>query len=179
MVVDIDIKQVIRTVDDFPKPGIKFLDVAAIFENPLAFRKTVNWLKSLISKHSIDHIIAIDARGFVWGGAVANELMMPLHIARKPGKLPGAVVTKEYSLEYGTASLSMLKNAPIHGKVIVIDDILATGGTLNAVGELLAENWNIPFSNQVHSVIAGLDFLPGKEMLTNKGFIVESMINYQ
>ena len=73
----------------------------------------------------------------------------------------------------------MLKDATISGKVLVIDDILATGGTLNAVGELLEENWGILPEQQVHAVIANLDFLPGKEILTNKGYRVESMVNYQ
>lgn len=174
-----DIKQIIRIVNDFPTPGIKFLDVAAIFENPAAFRETVKWLSKITVQHDIWNIVAVDARGFVWGGAIANELSIPLHIARKPGKLPGAVVTKTYNTEYSTASLSMLKDATISGKVLVIDDILATGGTLNAVGELLEENWGILPEQQVHAVIANLDFLPGKEILTNKGYRVESMVNYQ
>ena len=176
--MDIDIKKVIRTVDDFPKPGVKFLDVAAILEQPDAFRKTVNWFSKLVARYEIEHIVAIDARGFIWGGAVANDMFTPLHIARKPGKLPGEVVTKEYALEYGTASLCLLKNAPLDGKVMIIDDILATGGTLNAVGELLNDHWQIKPEQQLHAVVAGLDFLPGKEFLTNKGYIVENMVSY-
>ena len=173
-----DLKQIIRTVDDFPKPGVKFLDVTSILENPEAFRRTVNWLIKLAAIYQIESIVAIDARGFIWGGAIANELRCPLHLARKPGKLPGNIVTNTYDTEYSTASLSMLKDVKIKGPVLVIDDILATGGTLNAVGEILESEFNIKPKNQVHAVIANLDFLPGKKFLTSKGYIVENLLNF-
>lgn len=173
-----DLKQIIRTVDDFPKPGVKFLDVASILENPEAFRRTINWLIKLAAVYQIESVVAIDARGFVWGGAVANELRCPLHLARKPGKLPGNIVTNTYDTEYSTASLSMLKDVKIKGPVLVIDDILATGGTLNAVGELLDTEFDIPTNKQIHAVIANLNFLPGKKFLTDKGFIVEHLLNF-
>ena len=173
-----DLKQIIRTVDDFPKPGVKFLDVTSILENPEAFRRTVNWLIKLAAIYQIESIVAIDARGFIWGGAIANELRCPLHLARKPGKLPGNVITQTYDTEYSTASLSMLKDVKVKGPVLVIDDILATGGTLNAVGKLLELEFNIKPDNQVHAVIANLDFLPGKKFLTNNGYIVEHLINF-
>ena len=173
-----DLKQVIRTVDDFPKPGVKFLDVTSILENPEAFRRTINWLIKLAAIHQIESIVAIDARGFIWGGAIANELRCPLHLARKPGKLPGNIVTNTYDTEYSTASLSMLKDVKIKGPVMVIDDILATGGTLNAVGKLLESEFNILPENQIHAVIANLDFLPGKKFLTDKGFVVEHLLNF-
>jgi adenine phosphoribosyltransferase len=173
-----DLKQVIRTVDDFPKPGVKFLDITSILENPEAFRRTVNWLIKVAAIYQIESIIAIDARGFIWGGAIASELQIPLHLARKPGKLPGNVITQTYDTEYSTASLSMLKDVKVKGPVLVIDDILATGGTLNAVGKLLELEFNIKPNNQVHAVIANLDFLPGKKFLTNNGYIVEHLINF-
>lgn len=173
-----DLKQIIRTVDDFPKPGVKFLDVTSILENPEAFRRTVNWLIKLAAIHQIESIVAIDARGFIWGGAVANELHCPLHLARKPGKLPGNVVTQTYDTEYSTASLSMLKDVKVKGPVLVIDDILATGGTLNAVGQILESEFNIKPKNQIHTVIANLEFLPGKQFLTSKGYTVEHLLNF-
>jgi adenine phosphoribosyltransferase len=173
-----DLKNIIRTVDDFPKPGIKFLDVTSILENPEAFRRTVNWLIKLAAVHDIESIVAIDARGFIWGGALANEIRCPLHIARKPGKLPGNVVTYTYDTEYSSASLSMIKDSTIKGPVLVIDDILATGGTLNAVGELLNKEFQIPPNKQIHAVIANLDFLPGKKFLSDKGYKVEHLLEY-
>jgi len=173
-----DLKQVIRTVDNFPKPGIQFLDVTSILENPEAFRRTVNWLIKLAAVHQIESIVAIDARGFIWGGAVASELQIPLYLARKPGKLPGNVIIQTYDTEYSTASLSMLKNVYIQGPVLVIDDILATGGTLNAVGKLLEAGWKIKPDDQIHAVIANLDFLLGKKFLTDQGYIVEHLLNF-
>jgi adenine phosphoribosyltransferase len=173
-----DLKNIIRTVDDFPKPGIQFLDVTSILENPEAFRRTVNWFIKIAAIHQIESIVAIDARGFIWGGAVANELRCPLHLARKPGKLPGNIVTHTYDTEYSTASLSMLKDIKIKGPVMIIDDILATGGTLNAVGKMLHQEFQIKPKDQIHTVIANLDFLPGKKFLTNKGYIVEHLLNF-
>jgi len=173
-----DLKNIIRTVDDFPKPGVKFLDVTSLLENPEAFKRTVNWLIKVAAVHKIESIVAIDARGFIWGGAVANELRCPLHLARKPGKLPGNVVTHTYNTEYSSASLSMLKDIKIQGPVLIIDDILATGGTLNAVGEMLDQEFQIKAKDQVHAVIANLDFLPGKKFLTDKGYSVQHLLNF-
>jgi len=173
-----DLKQVIRTVDDFPTPGVKFLDVTSILEDPAVSRKTVNWLVKQSAIHNIDCIVAVDARGFIWGSALASEIQAPLYLARKPGKLPGSVVTKEYTTEYSTASLSMLKDSNIFGNVMVVDDILATGGTLNAVGELLTEHWNIKPSKQLHATLACLDFLPGKKMLESKKYKLAYMESY-
>jgi len=173
-----DLKQIIRTVDDFPKPGVKFLDVTSLLENPEAFRRTVNWLIKVAAMHEIESVLAIDARGFIWGGAIANELHCPLHLARKPGKLPGNVVTNTYDTEYSTASLSMLKDIKIKGPVMIIDDILATGGTLNAVGEMLDQEFQIKPKDQIHTVIVNLDFLPGKKFLTNKGYVVKHLLNF-
>jgi adenine phosphoribosyltransferase len=173
-----NLKQIIRTVDDFPKPGVKFLDVTSILENPMAFRKTINWLVKQSAINDIDCIVAVDARGFIWGSALASEIQAPLYLARKPGKLPGNVVTKEYDTEYSTASLSMLKDANIFGNVMIVDDILATGGTLNAVGELLTEYWGIPANKQLHATLACLDFLPGKKMLESKKYKLSYMELY-
>ena len=175
---NMDLKQVIRTVDDFPKPGVKFLDVTSILENPSAFRKTIGWLVKQSAIHNTDCIVAVDARGFIWGSALASEIQVPLFLARKPGKLPGNVVTKEYDTEYSTASLSMLKDSNIFGNVMIVDDILATGGTLNAVGSMLTEHWNIAPNKQTHCVIANLDFLPGKKLLTTAGYKLEHMVEY-
>lgn len=173
-----DIKDVIRTVQDFPKPGINFFDVTSILEHPEAFRRTINWLTKQSAIHSIDSIVGIDARGFIWASALAGEIQEPLFLARKPGKLPGDVYTKEYATEYSTASLSMLKSNQITGKVMVVDDLLATGGTMNAVGELLTEHWGIKPKDQLHVAIIGLGFLPGIKFLKSKKYKVECMAIY-
>lgn len=173
-----DLKQIIRTVDDFPKPGVKFLDVTSILEDPVAFRQTVKWFCKQAANYNVESIVAVDARGFIWAGAVADELRIPLFLARKPGKLPGIVVTKSYETEYSTASLSMLKNSAISGPVMVIDDIIATGGTLDAVGELLSEHWDIPPNKQIHTALVGLSFLPGMSKLAKSGYNVTCIETY-
>ena len=173
-----DLKQVIRTVEDFPKPGVRFLDVTSILEDPAAFRQTVKWFCKQAVNYKIESIVAVDARGFIWAGAVADELRIPLFLARKPGKLPGHVVTKEYETEYSTASLSMLQDSKISGPVMVIDDIIATGGTLNAVGSLLSEHWDIPPNKQVHTALINLSFLPGSKNLERSGYTVAYIENY-
>ncbi len=173
-----DLKQVIRTVNDFPKPGVKFLDVTSILEDPVTFRQTVKWFCKQAVNFQVESIVAVDARGFIWAGAVAEELRIPLYLARKPGKLPGNVVTKEYETEYSTASLSMLKDTIIKGPVMVIDDIIATGGTLDAVGQLLTEHWNIPPNKQLHTALVELSFLPGAKKLAAAGYHLTSIETY-
>ena len=166
----------IRTVKDFPSPGINFFDVTSILEKPMVFSYSVNRMQKIAARHDIESIVSIDARGFIWASAVADRLKCPLYIARKPGKLPGEVVTKEYQTEYSTASLSMIKGHDIKGPVLVVDDILATGGTLNAVGSLLTEHWNIDPKNQIYCVLIELGFLPGRSLLEQTGFTVESLV---
>ena len=165
----------IRTVQDFPKPGINFFDVTSILEDPILFRKTVKWFSRQVAQLNIQSLVGIDARGFIWASAVAADISCPLYLARKPGKLPGKVVTKEYDTEYSVASLSMLSEQKIQGPVLVIDDILATGGTLNATGSLLTEHWGIPPSQQTHAVLVELGFLPGRQLLEQQGYKVISI----
>lgn len=170
-----DLLSKIRTVDDFPKPGIKFLDVTSILEDPKLFRKTIKWFVKKAIENNVESIIGIDARGFIWSSVIASELQVPLYLARKPGKLPGRIVTETYDTEYSTASLSMLADADIRGPVMVVDDILATGGTLRAVGNLLTKHWNLPPSQQVHAVLIELGFLSGSNVLKEIGYNVSAI----
>jgi adenine phosphoribosyltransferase len=166
----------IRIVQNFPTSGINFFDVTSILEKPDVFSFTLRKMEHTAVLHQIESIVAIDARGFIWASALADRLKTPLFLARKPGKLPGEIVTKEYQTEYSTASLSMIKNQQINGPVLVVDDILATGGTLNAVGNLLTTHWNIRPENQIHSVLVDLSFLPGRKLLEEQGYCVCSLV---
>lgn len=170
-----DLLSNVRTVLDFPSPGINFFDVTSILEKPEVFAYTVRQLEHIAVVNEIESIVAIDARGFIWAGAVADRLRCPLFLARKPGKLPGNIVTNEYKTEYSTASLSMIKGHSIAGPVLVIDDILATGGTLKATGQLLKDHWNIEPAQQVHCVLIELGFLDGRKILEQEGYKVESV----
>lgn len=165
----------IRTVDDFPKPGIKFLDVTSILKDPELFNQTIKALEKIAVDNDIQSIVGVDARGFIWAGALASRLYCPLFLARKPGKLPGHVVTEEYQTEYSIASLSMIQYDGIRGPVLVVDDILATGGTLKAVGTMLTKYWNIPATDQIHATLVSLNFLPGYKSLTDIGYKVVAL----
>jgi adenine phosphoribosyltransferase len=128
------LRSLIRTVPDWPKLGICFFDICSIVEHPEAFSWTVRQFNALCTQHTIEAIVSPDARGFLWGSPVAFSTGLPLHLARKPGKLPGAVVTQSYDYEYATASISMQAHCALAGRnVLLLDDVLATGGTALAV----------------------------------------------
>ena len=168
-----EIKKTIKDYPNFPKEGIIFKDILPIFENPQLFQKLI----LAISKNEIfkktDAIIAIDARGFLLGSAIALKTSKPLILARKPGKLPGELITEEYQLEYGTNSLSIQKNAIRNfNKFVIVDDLLATGGTVNCVSNLLTKNKKIILGL---SVLIELKFLKGRNKLN---FPVESLLSF-
>jgi adenine phosphoribosyltransferase len=133
-----DLDKVIRKIPDFPKPGILFYDVTSIFTNPPAFRYVVNRMAELFALEKIDGVIAIEARGFLLGSCFALERELPLILARKKGKLPGKTVSESYSLEYGEATLEIhTEDLPSHKRWLIVDDLIATGGTLEAVAKLV------------------------------------------
>tara|TARA_A100001035_G_scaffold253328_1_gene226402 strand:+ start:82 stop:594 length:513 start_codon:yes stop_codon:yes gene_type:complete len=131
----------ILTYRDFPKKGIDFKDVLGIIQEPIVFKELIFQMsESKIIKNS-DAIISIDARGFIFGSAISLQSSKPMIVARKPGKLPGELVTQSYSLEYGDNSLSIQKNALLkYNSFAIVDDLLATGGTVNCVSDLLQRN---------------------------------------
>ena len=135
------IHELIDTYKDFPKKGIDFKDVLGIIQEPLVFKELI--LKMSASKiiENADAIISIDARGFIFGSAISLQASKPMIVARKPGKLPGELVEKNYSLEYGENSLSIQKKAlDKYNSYAIVDDLLATGGTINCVSNILKSN---------------------------------------
>ncbi len=134
------LEDLILTYQDFPKKGIDFKDILEILQYPDIFQELILKLSSNQLLNNAEAIISIDARGFIFGSAVALESSKPMIVARKPGKLPGPLLTREYDLEYGKNSLSIQKNAlKKFNSYVVIDDLLATGGTVNCVSKLLQE----------------------------------------
>ena len=128
-----DLKQHIRTVPDFPEKGIMFRDVTTLFNNAEAFAEMINQFHSSWGEHQIDAIAGIDARGFIIGGALAYKIGLPFVALRKKGKLPFETISEEYDLEYGKATLEIHKDAFKPGaNILVIDDLIATGGTAAA-----------------------------------------------
>ena len=133
-----DFKPYIRTIPDYPKKGIMFRDVTTLFGNPRAFRAAVDALVQPYAGVQVDKIAGIEARGFILGGAVAHQLSTGFVPVRKKGKLPWKVLSEEYALEYGTDKVEIHVDAVKHGEhVVVVDDLIATGGTAFAAIKLL------------------------------------------
>ena len=134
------LEDLITTYKDFPKKGIAFKDVLEILQYPDIFQDMILKMSSNPFLKNAEAIISIDARGFIFGSAVALESSKPMLVARKPGKLPGQILTREYDLEYGKNSLSIQSNAlKKYHSFVIIDDLLATGGTVNCVYNLIQE----------------------------------------
>ena len=134
------LEDLILTYKDFPKKGIDFKDVLEILQYPDIFQDLILKMSSNQFLKNADAIISIDARGFIFGSAVALEASKPMLVARKPGKLPGNILTREYDLEYGKNSLSIQNNAlKKFNSFVIVDDLLATGGTVNCVSRLLQD----------------------------------------
>ncbi|MBK7770286.1 MAG: adenine phosphoribosyltransferase [bacterium] len=125
-----DLRHVIRDVPDFPKPGILFKDITPVLENPAAYAAAIDGLRGLLAAAPCDRLAAIESRGFVFGGPLALQLGLPLSLVRKAGKLPAATRAVTYALEYGTATIEAhLDSFHAGERVVIVDDLLATGGT--------------------------------------------------
>ena len=134
------LEDLITTYKDFPKKGIYFKDVLEILQHPDIFQDLILKMSTSQFLKNAEAIISIDARGFIFGSAVALKLSKPMVVARKPGKLPGQLFTREYDLEYGKNSLSIQSNAlKKFSSFVIVDDLLATGGTVDCVSRLLQE----------------------------------------
>jgi adenine phosphoribosyltransferase len=147
----VDLRKLVRDIPDFPRPGIVFKDITPLLLDPPALDQAVIELAALTRPLSIDLVVAAEARGFILGAALARELGAGFVPARKPGKLPSETISAEYTLEYGIDALEMHADALAGGvRVLVHDDLLATGGTAAAVCELVEE---------LGAVVAGCAFL--------------------
>lgn len=134
----IDIATVIRNIPDFPKPGIQFKDITTLVLNPEALRQVVDTLAERYAVNKPDAIVGIESRGFIFGSALAYVMGIPLVLARKPGKLPAETIKESFNLEYGTDTVEMHIDAIKPGaRVLIVDDLLATGGTVAAVVRLV------------------------------------------
>ncbi|HEX4186949.1 MAG TPA: adenine phosphoribosyltransferase [Solirubrobacteraceae bacterium] len=157
------LRRLIREIPDFPRPGIAFKDITPLIADPDALREAVRRLADHARRLEVDCVVAAEARGFLLGPALALELGAGFVLARKPGKLPHETVSAEYALEYGEASLEMHSDPTQHGRrVLVHDDLLATGGTARALCELVER-----LGGQVVGCgfLIELSFLGGRERL--------------
>ncbi len=170
-----EIKQIIRDVPDFPKQGIVFKDITPLLGHPTLFGKVVNHLKSRFEGKKVDHVVGIEARGFIFAAPLAYALGAGCVIVRKPGKLPYKTFQQTYTLEYGTDSIEIHQDAiRPDSNVVLIDDVLATGGTMAAAADLVKGNFNANILEA--TFIIELEFLNGREKL--QGLDLHSLIQY-
>lgn len=168
------LKNSIRDIPDYPKPGIVFKDITTLLKDRKSFALAQQALLERYKSVSPDLIAAVEARGFIFGGALAHTLGCGFIPMRKPGKLPWTTISESYALEYGTDSLHMHDDAVLKGqKVVLIDDLLATGGTLAAAAKLVEQAGGIVAGI---GVVIELAFLDGRHRL--KDYDVYSVISY-
>jgi adenine phosphoribosyltransferase len=169
-----DIAGFFRDVPDFPKEGIVFKDVTTVLTKPGALGDSVTHLLKMLDDIEFDAVAAVESRGFMLGGIVADRLGIPLVLIRKPGKLPAEVLSEDYTLEYGTNTLEMHSNSlPAGSRVLIIDDLVATGGTVLASASLIRRDGSIPVAA---AFLMDLKFLGGAEKIENSGIKVRSLI---
>jgi adenine phosphoribosyltransferase len=172
-----DIKRYIRTIPDYPKPGIQFRDITTLLADLHGFRAAVDELSWPFLKGNIDFVAGIEARGFILGGAVAHVLGRGFVPIRKKGKLPGKVVGQDYSLEYGVDRIEIHADA-IHGndRVLLIDDLVATGGTANAAIDLIRKSGGDVVAA---AFVIDLPDLGGAAKLRQKGVKVHTLVEFE
>jgi len=169
----VDLAQHIRNVPDFPVEGIQFKDITTLLQDPVPFAASVEALLETYQDSEIDVVVAVEARGFIWGAILAYELGAGFVPVRKPGKLPAETIRAEYTLEYGTNALEMHADAILPSqRVLVVDDLLATGGTAKATCELVEE-----LGGEVVGVafVIELTSLHGRDKLS--GYGVKSLVS--
>ncbi|MCK6618816.1 MAG: adenine phosphoribosyltransferase [Cyclobacteriaceae bacterium] len=163
---NLQLRGAIRDIPDYPKPGIVFKDITPVLADPELVSKIIDALVMHAKSVKVDAIVAIEARGFIFGGMLAHALNRPFIPIRKVGKLPYRTISKDYDLEYGSATVEMHEDAIIKGwNVIIHDDLLATGGTAAAAGHLVEQAGGTVSG---FSFLINLSFLPGEKKLVSE-----------
>ena len=171
---EMEFEKLIRDVPDFPKKGIIFKDITTLLQNGDAFRQAMNQIMKPYLEAAIDKVVGIDARGFIIGGILAYKLGCGFVPARKPGKLPAQTIREEYDLEYGSNALEIHRDGIKKGeRVLIVDDLLATGGTALAAAKLVQK-----LGGEVVAIqfLIELGFLHGREKL--QPYTLRSLITY-
>ncbi|MDA0691555.1 MAG: adenine phosphoribosyltransferase [Nitrospinae bacterium] len=169
------LKSAIRDIPDFPKEGIIFKDITPLLANGNTFKKTIDTLKDRYAGKQIDTVVGIEARGFIFASALAYALGAGTVLVRKPGKLPYKTYKQAYSLEYGNDAVEIHQDAFEPGqRIVLIDDVLATGGTIAATANLIQSNFQVEIVEA--AFLIELDFLKGREKI--KDLPIYSMMHY-
>jgi len=171
-----DIKKTITIVKDYPIEGIVFKDITTLLEDPTAFKATVDLMLERIAHLEFDKVVGVESRGFFWSAPIAYALSKSFVLARKPGKLPREAAEKHFTLEYGTNSVHIHKDAISPGdKILVVDDLIATGGTATATADLCKELG----ATDIHTLcLIDLPHLGGSKKLAEKYGEVITLIDY-
>ena len=171
-----DLKKYIRSIPDYPKKGILFRDITTLIKDPKAFKFTNDKIIEIAEKMQFDKVAAIESRGFIFASTVSYALNKPFILLRKKNKLPAKTYSVDFTLEYGEATIEVHRDSINSGeKILVIDDLIATGGTAEAAAKLIKISGGI---------VAGFIFvinlfdLPGNKLLKNKGFKTECLIEF-
>lgn len=174
-----NLKKDITPIPDFPVAGVQYKDVTSLLYKPAAFKVTVDAITAFARANNITDVVAPDARGFIWGSPVAVALGLPLHLVRKPGKLPPPTIGHEFEYEYAQTSLHMKANTPLGAlnNVLIIDDVSATGGTAMAIVELLKQ-FEVHPIDMCYACVIDLTFLGGTVKLQEQGLKTFSVIEY-
>ena len=173
-----NIKSKIRTIKDFPKPGVMFRDVSTLFSDPDGIKMILDSFKEQYNtREDIDLIVGIESRGFIVGSLIASALNKGFVMIRKPGKLPGEILSQSYDLEYGKDSLEIHKDAfPVGSRILIVDDLIATGGTAIAAISLV---------EQLEGIVSELAFivdlpdLGGSTQITNDGYKIFYLTQFE
>lgn len=171
-----DLKNKIREVPNWPKKGVNFKDITTLLQDKNTFKSTIDSISEFFGDEKVDKVVGIDARGFLIAAPLAYKLNAGLAIVRKPGKLPFSLIEQEYTLEYGKDILQMHADAILPGeKVVLVDDLIATGGTAEATCDLIER-----LGGEILGVgfVIDLPFLGGSGRLRKKGYNVKSLIKY-
>lgn len=165
----------VRSIPDFPEPGIIFRDITSVIQDADGLQAAIDELQAFINPEEVDVIVGTESRGFIFGAPIAYNLHKPFVLIRKKGKLPCETISREYALEYGTAAVEIHKDAIKPGqRVVVIDDLLATGGTIEACNKLVEELGGVVAKDLFLIELAGLK---GREKL--KDYQIDSVVCYE
>ena len=171
-----DLKKYIRSIPDYPKKGILFRDITTLIKSPEAFNFSVDKIIEISKKIKFDKVAAIESRGFIFAAVVSYKLKKPLIMMRKKNKLPAERYSVDFELEYGKATIEVHKDSiNKDDKVLIIDDLIATGGTAEAAAKLVEIS-----GGKVAGFIFVINLfdLPGEKLLKNKGYLTESLIEF-
>ncbi len=171
-----DLKNRIREVPNWPKKGVNFKDITTLLQDKNTFKRTIDSISEFFGGEKVDKVVGIDARGFLIAAPLAYKLNAGLAIVRKQGKLPFRTIEQEYTLEYGKDILQMHTDAILPGeKVVLVDDLIATGGTAEATCDLIKK-----LGGEILGVgfVIDLPFLGGSERLKKKGYNIKSLMKY-